>query len=48
VGADRWAQDQASLVSDDDPRLALFGDFGTIGVMAAAVIQQASQRLGLQ
>ena len=24
VGADRWAQDQASLVSDDDPRLALF------------------------
>jgi hypothetical protein len=48
VGADLWAQDQASLVSDDDPRFALFGDFGTIGVMAAAVIQRESQRLGLE
>ena len=48
VGADRWAQDQASLVSDDDPRFALFGDFGNIGVMAAAVIQHESQRLGLE
>jgi len=26
-------------VSDDDPRFALFGIFGNIGVMAAAVIQ---------
>src|SRR6266511_5351508 len=48
VGADLWAQDQASLVSDDDPRFALFGDFGNIGVMAAAVIQYESQRLGLE
>jgi hypothetical protein len=48
VGADRWAQDQASLVSDDDPRFALFGEFGNFDVMAAAVIQFESQRLGLE
>jgi len=48
VGADSWQQDQAALVGDDDPRFALFGDFGDIGVMAAAVIQKSSQRLGLE
>jgi hypothetical protein len=48
VGTDLWAQDQAYLVSDDDPRFALFGDFGNVGVMAAAVIQRESQRLGLE
>ncbi|HEY5863948.1 MAG TPA: hypothetical protein VI542_00115, partial [Candidatus Tectomicrobia bacterium] len=48
VGADRWAQDQASLVSDDDPRLALFFESGNFGAMAAAVIESESQRLGLQ
>jgi hypothetical protein len=47
VGADVWTQDQAWLVSDDDPRFALFGDFDNVGVMAAAVIQHESQRLGL-
>jgi hypothetical protein len=47
VGADLWTQDQAGLVGDDDPRLALYGDFGSLGVMVAAVIQNEAQRLGL-
>jgi len=47
VGADLWTQDQAGLVGDDDPRFAIFGDFGDIDVMAAAVYQFESQRLGL-
>ena len=36
------------LVGDDDPRFALFGEFGDFDVMAAAVIQFESQRLGLE
>jgi hypothetical protein len=48
VGADLWTQDQAGLVGDDDPRFALFGEFGDIDVMAAAVYQFESQRLGLE
>ena len=48
VGADRWAQDQASLVSDDDPRFALFFESGIFGAMAAAVIESESQRLRLE
>jgi hypothetical protein len=48
VGADLWSQDQAGLVGDDDPRFALFGEFGDIDVMAAAVYQFESQRLGLE
>src|SRR5215470_14170403 len=48
VGADRWAQDQASLVSDDDPRFVLFVDLGNFDAMAAAVIESESQRLGLE
>src|SRR6267142_808587 len=47
VGADLWTQDQAGLVGDDDPRFALFGEFGDIDVMGAAVVQFESQRLGL-
>src|SRR5262245_62005016 len=47
VGADRWAQDQAFLVSDDDPRFAVFAEFETFDLMAAAVYQYESQRLGL-
>jgi hypothetical protein len=47
VGADLWTQDQAGLVGDDDPRFALFGEFGDVDVMAAAVYQFESQRLGL-
>src|SRR5712691_11700502 len=48
VGADLWSQDQAGLVGDDDPRFAIFGNFGDIDVMAAAVYQFESQRLGLE
>ena len=39
VGADLWNVDQAALVGDDDPRFALFGEFGDFDVMGAAVIQ---------
>src|SRR6266540_1261467 len=48
VGADLWSVDQAGTIGDDDPRFALFGEFGDIDVMAAAVIQFESQRLGLE
>jgi hypothetical protein len=48
VGADLWNVDQAGIVGDDDPRFALFGEFGNFDVMAAAVIQYESQRLGLE
>jgi len=48
VGADLWSVDQAGLVGDDDPRFAIFGEFGDFDVMAAAVIQYESQRLGLE
>src|SRR5215475_8954778 len=47
VGADLWNVDQAGLYGDDDPRFAVFGEFGNFDVMAAAVIQYESQRLGL-
>jgi hypothetical protein len=48
VGADLWNVDQAGIVGDDDPRFALFGEFGNLDVMAAAVVQYESQRLGLE
>jgi hypothetical protein len=48
VGADLWNVDQAGIVGDDDPRIALFGDFGNFDAMAAAVVQYESQRLGLE
>src|SRR5262245_4315185 len=48
VGADLWNVDQAGLVGDDDPRFALFGEFGNFDAMAAAVIQYESQRIGLE
>lgn len=40
--------DQAGLVGDDDPRIAVFADFGNFDAMAAAVVQYESQRLGLE
>src|SRR6266567_4293409 len=46
VGFDLWTQDQAGLIGDNDPRFAVFGDFGDLDVMAAAV-KRESQRLGL-
>src|SRR5262245_19754776 len=48
VGADLWNLDQAGLVGDDDPRIALFADFGNFDAMAAAVVQYESSRLGLE
>jgi hypothetical protein len=48
VGADLWNVDQAAIVGDDDPRFALFGEFGNFDVMAAAVVQYESQRIGLE
>jgi len=48
VGADLWRVDQAGLIADDDPRFALFGEFGDFDVMGAAVIQYESQRIGLE
>src|SRR5262249_19661203 len=47
VGFDLWQVDQAGLIGDNDPRFALFGDFGDFDVMGAAVYQFESQRLGL-
>src|SRR4029450_11655796 len=47
VGYDLWTVDQAGLIGDNDPRFAIFGDFGDLDVMAAAVYQFESQRLGL-
>jgi hypothetical protein len=47
VGFDLWRLDQAGLIGDNDPHLALFGNFGDLDVTAAAVYQFESQRLGL-
>src|SRR5262245_1507637 len=47
VGYDLWTLDQAGLIGDNDPRFAIFGDFGDFDIMAAAVVQFESQRLGL-
>jgi hypothetical protein len=47
VGFDLWTQDQAGYIGDNDPRFALFGDFGNLDVMAAAVVEAESQRIGL-
>jgi hypothetical protein len=48
VGADLWAMDQARLVADDDPRFAIFANFGNVDLTAAAVVQYESQRIGLE
>src|SRR5215470_14173497 len=47
VGFDLWSVDQAGLIGDNDPRFAVFGDFGNFDVMGAAVVERESQRLGL-
>jgi len=47
VGFDLWNVDQAGLIGDNDPRIAFFGDFGNLDLMAAAVYQFESQRIGL-
>src|SRR5256886_9449843 len=47
VGYDLWTLDQAGLIGDNDPRFAVFGDFGDLDIMAAAVVKFEAQRLGL-
>jgi len=47
VGFDLWTLDQAGYIGDNDPRIAVFGDFGDFDVMAGGWIQGTSQRLGL-
>src|SRR5262249_27218184 len=48
VGYDLWRLDQAGTVGDNDPRIAVFGEFGDIDVLAAAVLQYTGSRLGLE
>jgi hypothetical protein len=47
VGADLWRTDLAGILSDDDPRIAVFYDGNPFQAYAAAVIQNESSRLGL-
>jgi hypothetical protein len=47
VGADLWATDAAGILSDDDPRFAVFYDGNPVKAYAAAVVQTESSRLGL-
>src|SRR5919205_2092672 len=47
VGFDLWRLDQAGLIGDNDPRFALFGEFGDFDVTASAVLERTGQRLGL-
>ncbi len=47
LGADFWTHDEAALVGDDDPRVAVFATFGDLELHAAIVLQQESLRLGL-
>jgi hypothetical protein len=47
VGADLWRSDQAGMLSDDDPRFALYLDLpGDLEIGAWAVLQTSSLRLG--
>src|SRR5262252_829264 len=48
VGFDLWYVDQAGLVGDNDPRIAVFGEFGDIDVQGSMVIETQGQRLGLE
>jgi hypothetical protein len=49
AGWDLWQSDQAGMVADDDPRIALFLDLpGGIDLGAWAVLQSTSARKGLQ
>jgi len=48
VGADLWNVDQAGLYGDDDPRFALFGEFGDFDamVMGGSPVLSAAPRVG--
>jgi hypothetical protein len=48
VGARLWTLDQAAVIGDDDPRIALLYKAGNLELQAAAVIQEESLRFGLE
>jgi hypothetical protein len=48
VGARLWTLDQAAVIGDDDPRIALTYKVGDLEFQAAAVIQTESLRVGLE
>src|SRR5712692_8540696 len=48
VGADLWSLDPAGLIGRHNPRAALFGEFGDVDVMAAAVMVRSGTRLGYE
>ena len=47
VGADLWRTDPAGVIGDDDPRFAVFANFGDVEVMGAVMLQTTSLRAGL-
>jgi hypothetical protein len=47
VGARLWTLDQAAMIGDDDPRIALFYKTGNLEFQVGAVIQTESLRFGL-
>jgi len=47
VGADLWTTDPAGVLGDDDPRAAVFAEFGGFELSAAVVKQTTSLRAGL-
>jgi len=48
VGADLWAISQAGLQGNDNPRFAVFGDWGPLQLYVHADVERESQRLGLE
>lgn len=48
VGPDLWAVSQAGILGNDNPRIAVEGEFGDLKVYASAVVEREAQRLGLQ
>ena len=48
VGADLWPVSQMGLLGNDDPHIAVEGDFGDLQVWASANVAAEAQRLGLQ
>ena len=48
VGANLWSVSQVGILGNDDPRIAVEGDFGDLQVWASANVAFEAQRLGLQ
>ncbi len=47
IGADLWFHDQAGVIADDDPRVAIFAKFDNLELTAQVVLQNEGMRLGL-